>query len=201
MKKIHIIFILLIVSCTSVRTTGVIDNNYKTYKISRLVIFINVKNLNQRSYYESKLYNNLKDYSVDRCRSIDILPPVREYTDKEYSEIIQKYNIDTFLILNIENMGYSHTQMTVNKPYETKGYFRGSTFSMSTSGGPETYDISKPFLTVNSELYDVKSNKTFWRSTTDSSGNAFINLNYLLGESFNDIISSLVKYHFINGKN
>jgi dUTPase len=107
MKKLFLILILLTVTfnCSSVQTTGkrihiettgVIDNDYNNYKINRLAIFVNIKNLNNRSNYELQLYEILDQFFIERCRSIDVLPPIRDYTDKEYKTILNRYDLDTF---------------------------------------------------------------------------------------------------------
>jgi hypothetical protein len=50
MKKLFLILILLTVTfnCSSVQTTGVMDNDYENYIINRMAIFVNIKNLHNR---------------------------------------------------------------------------------------------------------------------------------------------------------
>jgi hypothetical protein len=204
MKKLFLILILLTVTfnCSSVQvqTTGVIDNDYNNYKINRLAIFVNIKNLNNRSNYELQLYEILDQFFIERCRSIDVLPPIRDYTDEEYNSIVKRYDLDTFLILNFDNSGYNIKKIKINSPYTTTGTVSGNTFSATTTGGPETYDISLPYLTITSELYDVKKDKSFWKSTTDGKGNGYSSLDAVTSEAFIDIVKTIQEYKFIKPK-
>lgn len=201
MKKLFLILILLTVTfnCSSVQTTGVMDNDYENYIINRMAIFVNIKNLHNRSNYELELYNLFDNFTFERSRLIDILPPVKIFSEKEYFDILLKYDLDTILIVNITDFGYTN-QLEIQNTLINPETISESTFSIKKFYGVEQNSFNKPYITISSELIDIKNNKSFWKSTTDGLGNGYTNLYWISEKSFEDIIKTIQDYKFIKPK-
>jgi hypothetical protein len=139
------------------------------------------QDLELRTFAESQFVQHLSEYGVDAVRAIDIIPPVRTYSEEEIQSALASNHIDAVLIATLTNaysdQSYIPESSTTSGSATVYGDTVYSESTTSTSGG---YYVSKPRVRFDVKLFVAKSGDVAWRATTFTQGNAFANSQTLL---------------------
>ncbi len=196
MKKSIILFAFIFVyGCASVSTniTSYTDPDYRTYKVKNIAVIADVADLSSKMKIESTFVHYFREKNIAVLTGYDIIPPTRNYSADEMKAVFKKNGIDAVLVIAVSDAGYKKEQVTIDQPYETKGtiYRTGSNqyqYSSKTDGGPQSYTVKKPHLTIKTSLFDPKAGRMIWIANSYSRGNAFVNLD----STFNNYVNSVV---------
>lgn len=152
--------------------------------------------------YRRTRYDRYRPIEVDFLRSIDIIPPFKEYNHNEIGEKLSEKEIDGILVVALED--YWTSQTYIPKFSETKGEFKvyGNALHYDSytqeSGG---YYISKPRVKFEIRLYDVASGEVIWMATSVTTGNAFAKYGNLVESLSMLVLEELAKEDIITKQN
>lgn len=206
MKKLIIsLLVFSFLGCASTNITSITDPDYRGTQVKHLLIVANIKDMGMKQSVEQKFIETMtKDYLVNVSASYDVLPPTREYTDKDLHNIFTKNGIDSVLMLSVTDAGYKTETYTDNQPYRTKGQMTRTgnqyQYQTTTSGGPQTYTNKKAYLSMQTEIIDPFKNKMIWVATSNSKGNSWVNINFVLSNYINEVAKKLAADGLITPK-
>lgn len=205
-KLICLLLIFFCIGCASTKITSITDPDYKGTKLNHLVVIANVNDLTMKQSIEQKLTETMMTkYNVKVSSGYDILPPTRQYTEIELKKILAKNSIDSVLILTVTDSGYKTSKYTTYQPYQTQGNISQTgtnqyQYQSTTSGGPRTETYNKPYLSVKTEIVDPVNGKTKWVATSNSRGNAFVGVNFILNDYIDAIAQKISEDGLISRK-
>lgn len=178
------IFLFIITSCASTKITSVVDPEFKKAQFSDVLVISTFSDL----MYKEKIEDNFKKFGNSKNISIstgsEILPPTRNYSNYEISNILEYNNIDCILVIALQDYWTSQTYVPKSTTTYGSASIIGNTIVYSQK--KKNYGggfISKPRVTFESRLFDAKTGNVIWRSTSLTKGNALAD--------FSDLSSSL----------
>ncbi len=205
-KTICLLITFFCIGCASTKIASITDPDYKGAKLKNIVIVANVDDLIMRQSIEQKFTETMiNKYDIKASSGYEILPPTRQYTEIELKNILAKNNIDSVLILTVKDSGYKTSTYTSYEPYKTQGYVSAIgtnqyQYQSTTYGGPKTYTIDKPYLSIKTEIVDPINGKTIWVATSDSGGNSCVGINFLLNDYIDEIAQKISEDGLISRK-
>jgi hypothetical protein len=200
------IVLIGLVACESTQVTSVKDPLYANGIITRLAVYVKADNLNDRVNIENNVIDIFRQYNLVVYKTSEIIPPIREYTEAEVQTIIMKNKINAVLIIDITKKGSNHSNMTINQPYQTKGSYSynrntgNGSYNASTTGGPRTYDIDKPFIALEATVVDPVKNSNIWVGSAYTRGSGFSTEAGVFENTLSAIADEMVKDNLIMKK-
>jgi hypothetical protein len=144
----------------------------------------------------------LNNAGVNSYNSIDLLPPTKEYDQEDLNKVIDKYNIEGVLILNVTNADIIKDYYTTPKQGHTSksgsGYIIGNNIYTNESEtyyetGGQTYELNKPTMNVEAKIFDTRYNAWSWICQVSTYGPAITNFQDLIDKSAIDITDKLIE--------
>lgn len=175
MKKLFITFLsLLFVSCATTKISSFKnpDIDFSDYK--KLLVYGNSRDIDFRKTIEADLVAAFSEQSIIAVSSIELISPVKEYTDEEIKKIITDNNIDGYLSVAVVTASEesAYVPQTSYTNYRSQ-YVNGQLVSVpytSTYGG---YSVSYPKASFEIILTDIKTGQTAFKATANSEGDEF----------------------------
>lgn len=132
----------------SIKKSEIDFDNYK-----KIIVFVDDENLKNRNLIEKKLTNKLKENLKNAKESVEIISPLKTWTDEEIEQIILKNDFDLLIKISILS--------TYLKTEGTSGFVMSNGFFI---GGSESE------MTINFDiiLYDVNSKEIIAKGTAVS---------------------------------
>lgn len=210
MKKalLLIVPVFLLASCITTNTTSFVDPNYKlgTYKIRKVVVKADSTSLEEILLAENALTEKFKSLRVDAIKYVDLIPPTRNYSDKETAKIIASTGADSLFIIiaGTKSEVESYVPPTYHPGTSTSyisGYGNFATVNTYTNPGYTSggYTTSSPIMATKSFLIDLKNANTIWQAESVASGDGLFSNTYtdLLIGAGTDAIEDLKVKSFI----
>jgi len=99
--------------------------SYDGYKINKLMIQLNIPNIEMRKSIEEDIVNEISDdyKSIQGFSSLDILIPTEEYSIADIQKILKSKGIDSILNIEIGNQSSNSKQAYGDKNTEHAGGF------------------------------------------------------------------------------
>jgi len=163
-----IISVLIISNCTETKVVTFIDPDARGKSYNRIGVIANVEDLSERVAIEEKMVETLMDNNISAVSSISLLPPTREFTEKEENEIFKNNRIDALAIIQLDDSGYFVTTEPMRVHTETRKKDGKKVKSTTVTGGGTE---QKAFSQFRVSLVDLESNKTMWIGDADSRAN------------------------------
>jgi len=196
MKKVLIILVLCIFSYSCAYTSiSTIRNPYLPNKaFGRILIIAPFSDLQYQKYFEELFAYRLYLNKVDAFTGLDLIPPLRTYTEQELADILLSYEIDGILVVSLKDFYTSDTyypqrSRTTGSAYLVGNYLR---FNATTriSGG---YTIKEPRLKFEIRLFDRESGEVAWLSSSLTSGDENAEISTLAKSLSRATIKALIK--------
>ena len=168
----------ILVSCSaSVHMTYYKDTDFNG-KFSRIMVLGIIKDQDYRKAYENEIVKSLQSTGNDAVPGLSVFSSGVDYTENEAADMISKNQIDGILTLK-----YTKAKNTVVFPKGTfYNYFHDGFEVLKNSN----YTEDDTTLNVACTLFDVKTGKAVWISTTRTSG--YYNL-HNMGSTLGDAIT------------
>lgn len=190
--------------CASTNMTSFRDPAYRTQGFSKIIVYANTYDLGWRSSIEDAIVVGLTNAGVAAIGSMDIIPPTRHMAREQIDSALAVHDVDAFLLLTVGNTGQDRVYIPArNSTTSTSGtvttyggmvrYSESS--STSTAGG---YEISKPWASATTNLFDARTGKMAWMATSFSGGDGYANLETVLYSYCNEVVSRLVSERVAN---
>ena len=181
-KVIIIAFVIIsLISCATTSLTSIKNHDYDITKPKKLMIFASSQDLSFKKTVEQAFFEAFFEKGYLSFQSIELLPPIRQYTNEEITKIYQNNNIDGLLIIIVmdeysekEYVPQISTTTTSKNIYGNKIYGQSQTY---TSGG---YYEEKPRIKCSIEVIDINNGATVWKATSLTSGNSYANTEIMM---------------------
>lgn len=168
-KLLTIILVGLIVfNCTETKLVTFTDPDARNKSYNRVGVVANVEDLSERVAIEEQMVETMRDNGISAVSSISLLPPTREFTVEQETEIFKNNGIQALAVIQVDDSGYFVTTepMTVDTRTVKKDGKKVKSTTV-TGGGTE----QKAFSQFRVSLVDLKSNKTMWIGDADTRSN------------------------------
>lgn len=181
-------------------TTSFVDPDYSDggYQITKTVVKIDGATLKEVLSAETALVEKFSSLGVDAIKYTDLIPPTRDYSEKEAAKIIKDTGADSLFITMVGEK--SEIESFVPPTYHAgtttsyiSGYGNFATVNTYTSPGYTTggYTTSEPIMATKSLLIDLSNGNTVWQADGTSSGESFHSYVDLLISSGKSAITDL----------
>ena len=198
MRHLVICLVLAVVGCASTKMASVTDPTMRDKRYQRFVVFADIADLEMRGRMERRVVERLVESGSGGEISLDLFPPTREYTDVEIKDQLLERGIDGFLVLMVNESGTTRSHVPVSGATTTTNgtarvvgdrvHYDGQTRT-NVSGG---YDITRPWASFSTELYDVAGGNRTWVATAQTSGNGYAGFGTVANSYCDKIVSQLL---------
>jgi len=172
MKRTRIWVIILValitINCTQTKVVTFTDPDARGKSYARIGVVADVTDLSERVTIEEQMVETLLDNSISAVSSISLLPPTREFTIEQETEIFKNNNIEALVVIQIDDSGYFVTTEPIRVNTKTVKKDGKKVKSTTVSGGGTE---QKAFSQFRVSLVDLESNKTMWIGDADSRSN------------------------------
>lgn len=176
MKKLLILLIsfLLFVSCATTKISSFKNPDIDFSNYQKMLILGNSRDIDFRKTIETDLVTAFTEQSIGAVSSIELISPVKEYTDEEIQKILSENNIDGYLsvavVTALEESAYvPQTSYTNYRSQYVNGQLISTPYT-STYGG---YSVSYPKASFEIILTDIKTGQIAFKATANSEGDEF----------------------------
>lgn len=176
MKKLLILLIsfLLFVSCATTKISSFKNSDIDFSNYQKMLILGNSRDIDFRKTIETDLVTAFTEQSIGAVSSIELISPVKEYTDEEIQKILSENNIDGYLsvavVTALEESAYvPQTSYTNYRSQYVNGQLISTPYT-STYGG---YSVSYPKASFEIILTDIKTGQIAFKATANSEGDEF----------------------------
>lgn len=177
MKKIFLLLItFLFIGCASVKISSFKNPDVDISKYKKIIVYGNTKDIEYRKTLEADITAAFKEKSIDAVSSIDIISPVKEYTQEEIKKIYIDNKIDSILTVAIidvktETVYVPPTNYTNYNTQIVNGVVVSTPYTTTTGG----YSSSYSKITFEIILKDLKTGETAFKATANSEGSGLSN--------------------------
>ena len=98
MRKIILITLILLILST---VSGFAAPAKNAPLHDKVLIYCNFDDMNYRKQLENKLLKYLKAKNITAAKSLELMPPLKEYTDSDVDKIMQDNGLDTLLEIKL----------------------------------------------------------------------------------------------------
>ena len=167
-----LLFLFLLNSCASTKTTGEWKNpELGSKKFNHILVIGVAKQLDRRKFYEDAFARQLNRLGVMAIASYNIIPQDKMQDKEAIVKSIAGLGIDGVIItrlLGVKEQGPVTQGKTYKVPY---GYYNrmNEYYNQSYSDAPpKSFSETHEFLQLESNLYDVETEKLAFSTKTDS---------------------------------
>lgn len=195
-KYISLMFVLLISGCANTNMKTYVDPEHKGKSYSNILVDLPNANFEFKEIVLSELCRALKNRSVVCLAKDDLLPPTREYSDDKLFQIIEKNEIEGWLIVQIGS-GDSNSQYIGSQTFASATLYGNSAYGSANSMAMYSYSRQQGYSIV---MYDMHSkHKAFiMEASTSASGLANITNSVFAKSLAGKIISEMESNGFLN---
>ncbi len=170
---------LLVTSCVSTSVVAVHDKTFKGKPIKRVMVLGVSPDLERRNEWENTFVDVLSDYQTQCVRGLDLIPPLREYSNAEIYDVLSDASVDVVLAVALTDFWTEYFQGPDQFRTETKitlsPLFNSATSTSRTTRTPglefkkhgARFDVRLLRFNVDSSV------SVLWRANSTSKGNAF----------------------------
>jgi len=202
LKQVLLVLIVIFLSgCawTNAVTTVTTVKNPESYQIDfyKILVFVLLPDIGLRKQTENAFIVQFNLLGFNAIPSIELIPPVKVYSNQELLNIFEKNNIDGILVVGFQD--FQTSELYIPRSYSSYG--NASMFGNSLSYQSHTQEyggfyISRPRVKFEICLYD-KSGQVVWLATSLTRGNAFADYNDLANSLAEEIVKKLIEENII----
>ena len=185
---------LSLMSCATTSLTSIKNQDYDNLEFKRLLIFASSQDLYFKKTAEAAFLEAFSAKGYTCFQSIELFPPLKQYTNEELNRIYQDNNIDALIVITImdeysekEYVPQSSTTTTSKNIYGNKIYGQSNT---QTYGG---YYIDKPRIKCSVEVFDIGNGVTVWKATSLTAGNAYADTKVMMQSLASEVSKEYLK--------
>jgi hypothetical protein len=171
MKTLHLALatlVCLMVAATpahalrSTKHESFTDPDFVGYQPSKVVLVINIQNLDIRDAIENRLSKELSRRGVEVLDERDLFPPTRQWDPEARKRILEQHGVTSVIVFDVGDSSHTVSQIGSNTYSSATAYGYGNS---ATATGTST---TVPIVSANSEssfsavLLDVSSGRIAW---------------------------------------
>lgn len=200
MKKYFFVMILFMViavflmGCAKTKVSTVRNPELYDAKFENILVVVPFTDIGLRRQTEDIFVSKFYSSDMKAMSSLEIMPPIKEYNDKELMGILDKNKIDGILTIALKD--YWTSKSYVPKSSSTQGsanLYGNSLYYKSYTQEYGGYYVSKPNVIFETRLFDRKSGQVAWLVSSTTSGNAFADYGNLANSLAKKVVSELKK--------
>jgi len=190
--------ILLAVSCAGTNLTSTqVDPAFKGGPVSNILVIAVTNQKDTRRLVEKKFVAQLKSAGIRAVASVDAIPMPRDLKLKKQAilDAVSQFGNDAVLITHM--VGKENKETYTRSSHGGMGYYHdyGRIYSYEHDPG---YSSSKTHVRLETNLYDVKTEKRIW--TGESKSYDIDNRRQVIDEMIQVVIRDLQKNRIIASK-
>jgi hypothetical protein len=195
MKKILIFFtVVIFTGCASTSVYTIHNPDINVIRYSKIVVFANFQDVSLRKTIEKNFVEQLETYNIFSCTTLELFPPLRQYTCKEVNDKLDSKKIDAVLIIDLadyyeDKVYVPQSNTTTSRTKITGNTLYGNTTTTITGG----YMVSKPRVKFVVNLFDRENNQIAWQANTFTRGNAFAGIEELTYSLAQEVVAFYVR--------
>lgn len=182
--------LLLVTSCAQTTIKSVKDSSEAQRTYSKILISID-GNLKNKSLSEDSAIKKLKLHSTsDFYAEYEMFPPLKEYTQKEYTEKLNQEGIEAIVFARMVDRQSKERTGFMPVYNSTYGYVGNKSVNLgATTLQPYQQTINTWVYRIS--MYDLKNDKIVWVADAETLGKDESIMRYsLISKSINEIIKS-----------
>lgn len=157
MKSLSILFfasLFLFAGCASTNLESIKNEEVNFYDYKKVLVHCNTADISLRKKLETYTKNEFKKYGKPSECSIELFPPLKEYSESEINSTIEKNNFDSVLIFS---------------PISESSKYSGSTIIPFVGNFAMTFPEYEQIYIYDIEFKDLKKNVLILKSTSKTS--------------------------------
>jgi len=144
------------------------------------MIYAPFQDISWRKSMENHFVEEFGENGKIAVSSIEIISPLKTYTDEEFNALLNNAGIDAVLAITVLDAYTEQAYVPQTSTTSGNAWVSGNTIygqsKTTTSGG---YYVSKPRVKFEISLFQVKTGVLAWKATAFTAGNAFADTNAL----------------------
>lgn len=181
---LSILFLFLLSSCASTEIEGITKPDIKFYEYQKVFVYCNLENVKYRKNLENEICKQFNKQNIKAIKSIEVFPPLKEYSSEEIQNSISKTNSEIFIAVKILSVNTNNGD--------------SSSFFMPVGGmffGSGSTEI-KVNLDFDITIYDIKNNYEIIYKGTATSKDENDEFDDCIENIFESFAEQLVKQYF-----
>ena len=200
MKKRFFVVILLILiavylmGCASTEISTVRNPESYNTKFENILVVVPFTDIGLRRQTEGIFVSKFNSSDMKALSSLELMPPIKDYSDQELMNILDKNKVDGILTVALKD--YWTSESYVPKSSSTQGsanLYGNSLYYRSYTQQYGGYYVSKPNVSFETRLFDRRSGEVAWLVSSTTSGNAFADYGNLASSLAKKVVSELKK--------
>jgi hypothetical protein len=156
---------MVVAGCASTRIRSQVDPQVRGHAYRKVMVFVDFRDMDLRQDTERQFVAALASHGALAASSMDLLPPDREYSTEEETQILLDAGIDAVLVVTPAGAGW------IPQRRITPG--RAPVMGNTVSGSARTRTYIEPSAQFEAALRDRQSNNIVWMARMSSSSKAF----------------------------
>lgn len=189
---ISVVFHLLKCASAVSTLTTVRNPELSQMEFKKFLVAAPFQDIDLRRQTENTFVTQFILSGFDAISSINLIPPVKNYSVEELLDILKTNNIDGIFIVALQDYWTSQTYIPEWSSSRGSARLYGDVFYYETIqkkyGG---YYIFKPRVKFEIRLFEIKSGQIAWLATSLTRGNAFADYNTLINSLAREVIKKL----------
>ena len=200
MRKLLVLIILITLfsfGCAWTDVTSIKNPQLSNIQFSKIMVTYAVKDMALRKYSEYAFINNLNKNGINAVASIDLLPPIKDYSDEELGSILRKNQIDGVMeVLFTDAYSSKHYVPKTSYTYGSASLYGNNLYGSSTTlySGGQSY--SKPRTKYEINVWAINLGKIFWKATTLTKGNAYAGSKTMIDSLAQEVVEKFISDNY-----
>ena len=179
------LFLVLLNSCASTDIEGIKKTGVNFYEYNKVVVYCNLENIKYRKLLENELCKQFNKQNKTALKSIELLPPLKEYTADEIINSVSSTNAELLIEIKILSANTNNgSSSSVFMP--VGGMYFGS--------GSTEIKLNMDF---DIKIYDIKNDYEIIFRGTASSEDESDELDDCIENVFESFSEELVNQYFV----
>jgi len=178
-KRFFVVILLMLIAvylmgCASTEISTVRNPESYNTKFENILVVVPFTDIGLRRQTEGIFVSKFNSSDMKALSSLELMPPVKDYSDQELMNILDKNKVDGILTVALKD--YWTSESYVPKSSSTQGsanLYGNSLYYRSYTQQYGGYYVSKPNVSFETRLFDRRSGEVAWLVSSTTSGNAF----------------------------
>jgi PKD repeat protein len=196
-KRFFVVILLMLIAvylmgCASTKISTVRNPESYNTKFENILVIVPFTDIGLRRQTEEIFVSKFNSSDMKALSSLELMPPIKDYSDQELMNILDKNKVDGILTVALKD--YWTSESYVPKSSSTQGsanLYGNSLYYRSYTQQYGGYYVSKPNVSFETRLFDRKSGQVAWLVSSTTSGNAFADYGNLASSLAKKVVSEL----------
>jgi len=198
-KRFFVVILLMLIAvylmgCASTKISTVRNPESYNTKFENILVIVPFTDIGLRRQTEEIFVSKFNSSDMKALSSLELMPPIKDYSDQELMNILDKNKVDGILTVALKD--YWTSESYVPKSSSTQGsanLYGNSLYYRSYTQQYGGYYVSKPNVSFETRLFDRRSGEVAWLVSSTTSGNAFADYGNLASSLAKKVVSELKK--------